>query len=79
MAKVRDRALVCTKDGVEWSSNCSPCSIWRLMVWENGGFEGSKHESSKCMSTIAGKYYGGHPYPCSNGVIDDYPLCGDWA
>ena len=51
------------------------------MVWENGGFENSIHESPKCpnRSTIAGKYYGGHPYPCNNGVKDNYPLCGDWA
>ena len=50
------------------------------MVWENGGMEYNKGWSGyTSMSTIAGKYYGGHPYPCSNGVIDDYPLCGDWA
>lgn len=83
VAKVVDRALVCTKDGVSARANCYPCSSWRLMVWENGGFENNIHEMSfiKCpnRSTIAGKYYGGHPYPCNNGVKDNYPLCGEWA
>ena len=79
MARVLDRALVCTKDRVSGGNNCASCSIWRLMVWENGGFEKSIHEGGRLgpnRSTIAGKYYGGK-HPCT--VKDNYPLCGDWA
>ena len=79
MARVLDRALVCTKDRVSGGNNCASCSIWRLMVWENGGFEKSIHEGGRLgpnRSTIAGKYYGGHR-PCT--VKDNYPICGDWA
>ena len=51
------------------------------MVWENGGMEYNKGWSGyTSMSTIAGKYYGGHCNSngiCTNG--DNFPLCGDWA
>ena len=69
-----DRALVCTKDR-PWTANCDSCSSWRLLVWEDGGFEHDKGEHQIDPSTVAGKYYGGHK-PCEYG--NNYPLCGDW-
>ena len=69
-----DRALVCTKDR-SWTANCDSCSSWRLLVWEDGGFEHDKGEHQIDPSTVAGKYYGGHK-PCEYG--NNYPLCGDW-
>ena len=72
--KKTDRSLVCTKGSVSWHSNCSNCSTWRLMVWEDGGSEYNKSEHS-WHSTVAGKYYGGHS-PCADE--DNFPVCGDW-
>lgn len=77
--KTTDRALVCTKGTVTWGLNCNSCSDWRLLVWENGGFELDRFDLDyRYMddpSTIANKYYGGHN-PCATG--DNYQLCGDW-
>ena len=79
--KKTDRSLVCTKGSVSWHSNCSNCSTWRLMVWEDGGSEYNKGEYSAEhheSSTVAGKYYGGHS-PCAvYDDVDDFPVCGDW-
>ena len=72
-----DRALVCTKDNTRWTSNCDSCSVWRMLVWADGGFEHDKGDArqSDDPSTVAGKYYGGHE-PCEYG--NNYPLCGAW-
>ena len=73
--RTRDRALICTKD-TRWLSNCDSCSSWRMLVWEDGGFEYDKGiVLNDDPSTVAGKYYGGHD-PCEYG--DNYPLCGSW-
>jgi len=60
-----------------WTSNCDSCSVWRMLVWADGGFEHDKGDArqSDDPSTVAGKYYGGHE-PCEYG--NNYPLCGDW-
>ena len=75
--RVTDRALVCTKGSTKASSNCDYCDSWRLVVWEDGGFERSKGERKnkpESMLTVAGKYYGGKS-PCRS---NNYSLCGDW-
>ena len=75
--RITDRALVCTKGSTEALSNCDYCDSWRLVVWEDGGFERSKGERKnkpESMLTFAGKYYGGKS-PCRS---NNYPLCGDW-
>ena len=74
-----DRALICTK-GTSWLSNCDSCSSWRMLVWEDGGYEYNKGTQQGLYqtddpSTVAGKFYGGHE-PCEIG--NNYPLCGDW-
>ena len=77
-----DRALICTKElefaHNSWLSNCASCSSWRMLVWEDGGFEYDKgnHRQPDDPSTVAGKYYGGHE-PCEMG--NNYQLCGDWT
>ena len=77
VAKVTDGALVCTLYGVGWGSNCNSCSKWRLLVWEDGGFEYNDGEHGYTSpSTVAGKYYGGHQ-PCV--VTDNHQLCGTWT
>ena len=67
-------AIVCTKNGVGWTSNCDSCATWRLMVFESGYDEYGGVYGSK--STTAGSYYGGHS-PCKAG--DNFPLCGYWS
>ena len=84
--KVLDRALVCTKGSTRWSQNCNSCETWRLVVWEDGGWDENKGWSRTykgkttgpfySMSTVAGKYYGG-ANPCRRG--DYFPLCGEWT
>ena len=80
VVKVTDGALVCTLNGLSWSSNCNKCSAdWRMIVWRDGANEYPKDNSNYKnlkLSTKAGKYYGGHD-PCIHG--NNYPICGDWA
>ena len=75
--KTLDKALVCTKANTSWERNCNSCSTWRLLVWENGGWErGLSCKGYNDPSTLAGYYYGGHS-PCKCG--DNYPTCGRWT
>ena len=75
--KTLDRALVCTKGNTKWNSNCNSCTTWRLLVWENGGWEHKKnYKGYNDPSTVAGYYYAGH-LPCKYG--DNYPKCGNWT
>ena len=42
--RITDGALVCTRGSSTAFSNCDYCDSWRLVVWEDGGFERSKSE-----------------------------------
>ena len=75
VSKVTRRSLVCTINGRGWTNNCDTCSQWRLVVWEDGGFEYDSYGKFSSMSTVAGKYYAAHD-PCD--MDDNYPLCGSW-
>ena len=62
-------SLVCST--VSWSKNCNTCDSWRLLVWEDGACDISKHDPySKCRNnaTLAGTYYCGYD-PCIGGNL----------
>ena len=83
VSKITDRTVICTKGSTRWVATCNSCETWRMLVWEDGGFEHNKGysvykgEYINDRLTVAGKYYGGHD-PCAR-PWDRYTLCGDWT
>jgi len=73
--RIKSNALVCTKRGVIWSDNCNDCTTWRMIVWQDGGFADDTY-NGQSISTVAGKYYGGH-LPCKD--LDNFQECGVWG
>ena len=73
--RIKSNALVCTKRGVIWSDNCNDCTTWRMIVWQDGGFADDTY-NGQSISTVAGKYYGGHS-PCKD--LDNFQDCGVWG
>ena len=74
--RIQCKALVCNKNGTSWTSNCNDCTTWRMIVWQDGGCETDSKCQQYSVSTVAGKYYGGHS-PCAWG--DNYRDCGVWG
>ena len=66
-------SLICTKDGLRATASTSACSIWRLIVWEDGA---SNQPEGKGESTKAGNYYGGRN---QGGRNNDFQFCGEWT
>ncbi len=64
--------IVCTIDGRASEENCSYCTEYNMLVWENGAPE---HHCPGTYSTIAGQVYGGHiPCTCSDNLY----YCSEW-
>ena len=74
--RIQSKALVCTKDGIDWQENCDDCTTWRMIVWQDGGCENDIYCKRDSIATVAGKYYGGHS-PCKSG--NNYQECGVWV
>ena len=71
--RIQSNALVCTTRGVRWLDNCNDCATWRMIVWQDGG---RADDTEGQLSTVAGKYYGGHS-PCYG--VDNFQDCGVWG
>lgn len=64
--------IVCTVDGRGSEDNCSGCSEYNMVVWENGSPE---QHCAGTYSTVAGTVYGGH-IPCI--CADNLYWCQPW-
>ena len=68
-----DGAVICTASGYDEYSHCEDCSIYNVVVYEDGA--GDPLCTSGLSTTYAGHVYGGHD-PCECG--DNLRYCQPW-
>ncbi len=64
--------IVCTVDGRSAEENCSGCTEYNMVVWQNGSPE---LHCPGTYSTVVGAIYGGH-IPCT--CADNLYYCQEW-